>query len=158
MILRAMKVHTLIAICGILCLGVSSGITQPLPAPLHVIVGIEDIDRDRVIICPRPNADGTVLMAFFLKRKNKTGIDELLRDGVRLKRRVRIADGQRILAEGRIAGGTGGDNAHLVLAFDSAASAERAAVAIRPKLEPVPKEDFDTSLRRRLDDRRNWMQ
>ena len=149
-----MKIQNLILLFGILCSGVSFSLAQPSPSPAPFVVGITNIDRERVFVFPRSRADGAGLLGFYFEGKNKTEIDELIREGVRIKRPVRIVDGQRLIAEGRVSGGAQSETAHrLVLAFDSVVIAERAATAIR---ESGPWEDIDTIVRRKVDDRRSW--
>jgi len=76
------------------------------------------------------------------------------RDPLISKRVIRVVNGTNVVAEGRIAGRAFLRKSEketlcgLSLGFGSAAEAERAALAMR--------EDMETTMRRKIEDRRSW--
>jgi hypothetical protein len=93
-------------------------------------------------------------VTFFFQTKPEAEVTSLFNDALISKRVIRVVNGTNVVAEGRIAGRAFLRKSEketlcgLSLGFGSVAEAERAALAMR--------EDMETTMRRKIEDRRSW--
>jgi hypothetical protein len=145
------RIPLLVTVCLGMFLGVITVVAQPLRLPEPIIVQIAEIDRGNVRVRAEAQRDSTDLtpplarqgarLSFQFLHRSREEVNALAEDGVRTKRDVRILDGSRLVAEGRVAGTAtfqkdASEARHgFILLFDCLTEAERAASAMGEDIE-----------------------
>lgn len=130
-----MKIRYIFALCMILGIGAIASRAQETSSSAPFVLAVTNISSGYVHVWTNSTVSFSFTASAVVKIEELEA--ELSKNGIENKRRVRITDGDQVIAEGRLVGRVGAANSlhtdGFILRFDSPELASEAVVIIRER-------------------------